>query len=48
MKSVKLLKKNVGDGNPCYTIAEIGGSFTNIEEAKRLIDTIIEIGLDAT
>ncbi len=37
----------IGDGNPCYFIAEIGGSFRNFEEAKRLIDSAIEIGVDA-
>lgn len=47
MKSVKLGKKLVGDGNPCYTIAEIGGLFKNFEEAKRLIDSAVDIGIDS-
>jgi N,N'-diacetyllegionaminate synthase len=47
MKSVKIFDKFVGDGHPCYTIAEIGGAFTNFEEAKRLIDSAIEINVDA-
>jgi len=37
----------IGDGNSCYFIAEIGGSFRNFDEAKRLIDSAIEIGVDA-
>ena len=47
MKPLKLNGKLVGDGNPCYFIAEIGGLFKNFEEAKRLIDSAIEIGIDS-
>ena len=47
MKPIKLGEKFVGDGHPCYIVAEIGGAFTNFEEAKRLIDSAIEIGIDA-
>ena len=47
MKPVKLGAKTVGDGNPCYIIAEIGGLFRNLEEAKRLIDSAKEIGFDS-
>lgn len=47
MNSINLNGKSVGDGFPCYTIAEIGGLFKNFEEAKRLIDSAVEIGLDA-
>ncbi len=47
MTPIKLDKKLVGDGNPCYFIAEIGGLFKNFIEARRLIDSAIEIGIDA-
>jgi N-acetylneuraminate synthase len=47
MKSIKLGNKYVGDENPCYIIAEIGGLFKNFEEAKRLIDSAMEIGIDS-
>lgn len=47
MKSIKLGDKSVGDGNPCYIIAEIGGLFKNLEEAKRLIDSAKELGVDS-
>ena len=47
VKPVTLNDRKVGDGYPCYTIAEIGGLFTNFEEAKRLIDSSIEIKVDA-
>jgi len=33
--------------NRCYIIAEIGGNFTNIEQAKRLIDEAFMAGVDA-
>jgi len=47
VKTILLNGKKVGDGFPCYTIAEIGGLFTNFQEAKRLIDSALEIGADA-
>lgn len=47
MKTVKLGGKVVGDGYPCYIIAEIGGLFKNFDEAKRLIDSAVEIGADS-
>lgn len=47
MKSVDLQGKSVGNGFPCYIIGEIGGMFKNFDEAKRLIDAAVEIGLDA-
>jgi N-acetylneuraminate synthase len=31
----------------CYIIAEIGGNFTTLEQAKRLIDAATECGVDA-
>ena len=31
----------------CYIIAEIGGNFTTLEQAKRLIDAAAECGVDA-
>jgi len=47
MKEVKIGEKIIGNNHPCYNIAEIGGAFHNLEEAKRLIDSAIEIGIDA-
>ena len=47
MKAVKIFDTFVGDTYPCYTVAEIGGAFTNFEEAKRLIDSAKEIKVDA-
>ena len=47
MKHVELDGKLVGNGKPCYFVAEIGSMFSNFEEAKRLIDSAIEIGIDA-
>ena len=47
MKNIKLGNKWIGDGNPCYIVAEIGTSYRNFEEAKKLIDSAVEIGVDA-
>ena len=45
--SVTLGNNKVGDSSPCFFVAEIGGLFKNFQEAKRLIDSGIEIGVDA-
>ena len=37
----------MGNGFPCYIIAEIGVSFKNFEEGKRLVDGAIEAKVDA-
>lgn len=47
MKNFKLDGKNIGNNQPCYIISEIGGLFKNYDEAKRLIDSAVEIGVDA-
>ena len=47
MKKIKLTEKWVSDKYQCYIIAEIGNLFKNFEEAKRLIDSAKEIGVDA-
>jgi N,N'-diacetyllegionaminate synthase len=47
LKKIKLAEKYIGDDYPCYVIAEIGNLFKNFEEAKRLIDSAKEIGVDA-
>ena len=47
MHEVKIQNKIIGENHPCYTVAEIGGAFHNIEEAKRLIDSAVEIKVDA-
>ena len=47
MKPVFLGDKPVGDGYNCYIIAEIGVSFKNFEEGKRLIDGAIKANVDA-
>ena len=47
MQKININGTNVGKDCPCYTIAEIGGLFKNFEEAKRLIDSAKEIGVDS-
>ena len=47
MKNIKLGNKWIGDGYPCYIVSEIGTSYRNFEEAKKLIDSAVEIGVDA-
>ncbi|CAH6889720.1 AFP-like domain-containing protein [Vibrio chagasii] len=37
----------IGDNQPCYVIAEIGGNFKTYNEAKKLIDAAHEAGADA-
>ena len=48
MKRIKIGGRWVGDGEPVYTIAEIGSNFDgNIERAKKLIDLAKECDADA-
>jgi len=47
LRCIKLIDKWVGDNHPCYIIAEIGGAFKTFEEGKRLIDSALEINVDA-
>ncbi len=42
---VKIAERCVGQGNPCYVIAEIGSNFDgSLDRAKHLIDLSVEVG----
>ena len=48
MRSVKIANKLVGDGHPCFIIAEIGINHNgSVELAKKLIDIAVTTGCDA-
>lgn len=48
MNSVKIGSKLVGDGQPCFVVAEIGINHNgNMEIAKKLIDLAVSAGCDA-
>lgn len=47
MKKVKLNNVWVGDNEPCYFIAEIGGNFKTVEEGKIIIDSAMRAGANA-
>jgi N-acetylneuraminate synthase len=48
MSAVKIGNKMVGDGHPCYVIAEIGINHNgDIDVAKRLIDIASDAACDA-
>ena len=47
MISVEIEGNTIGDGFPCYMIAEIGGNFLQFSEAKHLIDLAKNAGADA-
>lgn len=48
MKTVKIADKLVGDGHPCFIIAEIGINHNgSVSMAKHLIDMALECGCDA-
>ena len=47
-KSVKIADKIIGDGYPCFIIAEIGINHNgSVELAKKMIDTAVNCGCDA-
>ena len=48
MSAVKIGNKLVGDGHPCYVIAEIGINHNgDIDVARRLVDIASDSGCDA-
>jgi sialic acid synthase SpsE len=48
MEKVKIQNKLVGDGEPCFIIAEIGCNHDgNLEQAKKLIDLAVQAKCDA-
>jgi N,N'-diacetyllegionaminate synthase len=47
MKNIQINSFPIGDGFPCYIIAEIGNLFTNFLEAKRLIDSALMMNVNA-
>ena len=47
MKTIKIGDGKVGDGNPCYVLAEAGCNHNaNIDIARKLIDMSVEAGAD--
>lgn len=48
MQKIKIGKRNIGDGNPAYIIAEVGSNFDgNLNRAKSLAVLAKEVGADA-
>lgn len=47
MNKVKVGNRFIGDSEPCFVILELGVNFKDMQEAKRLVDTAIDIGADA-
>jgi len=48
VETIKIENRLVGEGRPCFVIAEAGSNHNgNLEQAKRLIDVAVEAGADA-
>jgi N,N'-diacetyllegionaminate synthase len=47
MDRIEIDQKYISNDDPCYIIAEIGTGYRNFDEAKLLIDSAKEIGIDA-
>ena len=48
VETIKIESRLVGEGWPCFVIAEAGSNHNgNLEQAKRLIDVAVEAGADA-
>ena len=47
MELLKINKSRIGDGNPVFIIAEIGGNFSTFEQGRKLIDSAISCGANA-
>jgi len=44
MELLKINKSRIGDGNPVFIIAEIGGNFSTFEQGRKLVDSAISCG----
>ena len=47
MNSLKIGTSKIGDANPVFIIAEIGGNFSTYEQGKKLINSAISCGVNA-
>jgi len=48
MEKIKIGNKLVGEGEPCFIIAEAGSNHNgSLEQAKKMIDAAVEAGVDA-
>lgn len=47
MREFRIDQRIINETTPAYIIAEIGGNFTNLIEAKKLIDSAVKSGADA-
>ena len=47
MNLLKINKLRIGDGNPVFIIAEIGGNFSTFEQGKKLVDSAVSCGVNA-
>lgn len=47
MRKVKIGKRYVGEGEPCYIVFECGATFDSVETAKKLVKAAAESGADA-
>lgn len=47
MKTVKVGERFIGEDHPCFIVLELGVNYKDMEEARKLVDTAIEIGADA-
>src|SRR6185295_15263423 len=44
---VQIDGKRIGPGQPIYLIAELGGNFSDLPTARKLIDLAVKTGVDA-
>ena len=47
MKSISIMGQDIGEDEPCYFMAEVGGNYGSIEDVNRIVEACLEIGIDA-
>jgi len=46
-RTVSIVNRAIGDGEPCYFLAEVGGNYDSVEDVHRIVDACIRVEIEA-
>ena len=47
MQAVRINDQGIGEGQPCYFLAEIGGNYGSVADVHTIVDVCVAIGMNA-